>query len=186
MEQAEDARPGKPVLLLKEDVWVSKSGVEETLKFIWLPDRAPCACKNARDLIDVWWVFHKNYYIWYDDWCNWTCYLLEIVTGECCLRVNVGMGQWPKIIPRHYLSDGNDKLRSMKYPGEETWNPVAVQSQLIHILLIVEKSILFERTRPVNPSIILPLSIRNICSTTNITCIIIQIYLASEIVPRMN
>ena len=168
MEQAEDARPGKPVLLLKEDVWVSKSGVEETLKFIWLPDRAPCACKNARDLIDVWWVFHKNYYIWYDDWCNWTCYLLEIVTGECCLRVNVGMGQWPKIIPRHHLSDGNDKLRSMKYPGEETWNPVAVQSQLIHILLIVEKSILFERTRPVNPSIILPLSIRNICSTTNI------------------
>ena len=99
------------------------------------------------------------------------------------------MGQWLKIIPGHHLSDGNDKLKSMKYPGEETRNPVAVQSQLIYIyiLLILEKSIRFERTAntpPVNPLIVSPLSIRNKYSTANITCIIIQIYLASEIVPK--
>ena len=66
---------------------------------------------------------------------------------------------------------------------------VAVSSQLIHIylyILILEKSIQFELTAPVNPFIVSPSSIRNICSDVNITCIIIQIYLASEIVPRIN
>ena len=63
---------------------------------------------------------------------------------------------------------------------------LAVLAQLIYFLLVLEELTRFERLMPpVNPKIVSHLSIRNTCSTTNITCIIL-IYLASEIVPRMS